>query len=92
MVNSIFNFIKIPRLMLSSATALEMLVGISYVYWIIPQVHRIYRCSTSPGGISRYCYLFLSQGKTVTRNANKREILIYHNLVSTSIGGVNGIW
>ena len=73
--------------MLSSATALEMLVGISYVYWIIPQAHRIYRCSTSPESILRYHYLFLSQGKAVTRNDNKREILIYHNLVSTSIWG-----
>ena len=87
MVNSGFNFIKIPRLMLSSATTLEMIVGISYVYWIIPQAHRIYQCSTSPGSIPRYLYLFLSQGKAVTRNDNKREILIYHNLVSTSIWG-----
>jgi len=73
--------------MLSPATTPEMLVGISYVYWIIPQAHRIYRCSTSPGSIPRYCYLFLFQGKVVARNDNKREILIYHNLVSTSIGG-----
>ena len=63
------------------------LVGISYVYWIIPQVHRLYRCSTSPRSILRYRYLFLSQGKEVARNDNKREILMYHNLVSTSIGG-----
>ena len=73
--------------MFSLATALEMLVGISYVYWIILQAHRIYRCSTSPGSIPWYRYLFLSQGKVVARNDNKREILMYHNLVSTSIGG-----
>ena len=73
--------------MLSPATALEMLIGISYVYWIILQAHITYRCSTSPGSIPRYRYLFLSQGKAVARNDNKREILIYHSLVSTSIEG-----
>jgi hypothetical protein len=51
------------------------------VYWIIPQAHRIYCYSTSPKSILRYRYLFLSEGKVVARNDNKREILIYHNLV-----------
>jgi hypothetical protein len=63
MVNSGFKFIKIPRLMLSSATVPEMLVGISYVYWIIPQAHRIYCCSTAPGSVPRYYYLFYPKGK-----------------------------
>jgi hypothetical protein len=72
MVNSGFNFIKIPRFILSPATVPEMLVDIFYVYWIIPQAHRIYRRSTSPRSIPRYHYLFLSQGKAVARNDNKR--------------------
>jgi hypothetical protein len=33
-------------------------IGISCVYWIIPQAHRIYRYSTSPGGIPRYHIYF----------------------------------
>jgi hypothetical protein len=70
MVNSGFKFIKIPRLMLSPATVPEMLVGISYVYWIIPQAHIIYRCSTSARSIPRYHYF--SKGKAVARNDNKR--------------------
>jgi hypothetical protein len=54
-----------------------MAIGISYVYWIIPQAHKIYRYSTSPGSIPRYRYLFLSQGKAVAKNDNKTEIFIY---------------
>jgi len=50
------------------------IVGISYVFWIILQAHRIYRCSISPGSISRYRYLFYP--KVVARNDNKREILL----------------
>jgi len=36
---------------------------------------------------SKVSLFILSQGKAVARNDNKREILRYHNLVSTSIGG-----
>jgi hypothetical protein len=70
MANSRFKFIKIPRVMLSMVTTLEMLVGISYVYWRILQTHKIYHCSTSPGNIPRHHYLFI-QGKAVARNDNK---------------------
>ena len=38
-------------------------VSISYVYWIVPQAHRIYHCSISLGSIARYRYLFYPKGK-----------------------------
>ena len=47
----------------TSATHNVIDVGISYVYWITPQAHRIYCCSTSPRSIPRYRYLFYSKGK-----------------------------
>ena len=62
--------------MLSPVTVPEMLVGISYDYWIIPQAHRIYRYSTSPREYSKVSLFILSQGKAIARNDNKGEILI----------------
>jgi len=37
--------------------------GNSINYWIIPQAHRRYRCSTSPGSIPRYRNLYFPKGK-----------------------------
>jgi hypothetical protein len=49
--------------MLSFHTLNDPTIGISYVYWIIPQAYRIYRCSTLPDSIPRYRYLFYPKGK-----------------------------